>query len=115
MRFQTLEDGLIFASPSNGYLIPSEKHRINIGFQKIKRSSYEIPIIVERIPKKAFGILLGFHSAGITEKRRGIQLGFHMKKKLKPSDSKWDSCSQMGIYTSLVRCPIFAKLYWKNR
>ena len=102
MRFQTLEDGLIFASPSNGYLIPSEKHRINIGFQKIKRSSYEIPIIVERIPKKAFGILLGFHSAGITEKRRGIPFGIPPeKKKIKPSDSKWDSCSQMGIYTSL--------------
>ena len=67
MRFQTQEHGLIFASPSNGYLIPSEKHRINIGLQKIKRNTYEIPIIVKRIPKKAFGILVGFYSAGKTE------------------------------------------------
>ena len=79
--FQTLEDGLTFASPSNGYLIPFEKHRINIGFQYVKRNTYEIPIIVERIPKKAFGILLGFHSAGITEKRRGIPFGILPKKK----------------------------------
>ena len=103
---KTLEDGLIFASSSNGYLIPSEKHnkhRIRENKEKLVWDSNNCWKDSKKSVWDSPGIPFCWN---YKKKARDSIWDYNGKKKLKPSDFKWDSCSQMAIYTSLLPgCP----------